>query len=92
MLGVLLLLSLTSLVAPVPPPGAPPVSCRRCCDDVEPEESSGAEPPIGVFSHVPEVRTYINMTILKGNSMDHSRSHAAAFAAYYNPETMFSIC
>lgn len=76
MLDVLLLLSLTSPVVLVPPPGAPPVPCRRCCDDVEPEEGSGAEPPIGVFSHVPEVRTYINMTILKGNSMDHFRSHA----------------
>ncbi|XP_073351452.1 complement C1q tumor necrosis factor-related protein 6 [Pagrus major] len=67
MLGVLLLLSLTSLVALVPPPSAPPVPCRRCCDDLEPEEGSGAEPPIGVFSRVPEVRTYINMTILKGD-------------------------
>ncbi len=66
MLGVLLLLSLTSLVALLPPPSVPLVPCRRCCDDLEPEEGSGDQPPIGGFRHVPEVRTYINMTILKG--------------------------
>ncbi|CAN9505836.1 unnamed protein product [Ophioblennius macclurei] len=60
MLGVLLLLSCPSLVALVPPP-AP---CRRCCDHLEPAEGSGA------FSQVPEVRTYINMTILKGDKGD----------------------
>lgn len=64
MLGTLLLLSLSSQVALVPPP------CRRCCDHLDPEEGSGAEfPPVG-FNHVPEVRTYINMTILKGDKGD----------------------
>ncbi|XP_070837196.1 complement C1q tumor necrosis factor-related protein 6 [Chaetodon trifascialis] len=67
MLGVLLLLSLTSLVALLPPPTAPPVPCRHCCDHLEPAEGSGAQPPTFGFSHVPEVRTYINMTILKGD-------------------------
>ncbi|XP_049925215.1 complement C1q tumor necrosis factor-related protein 6 [Epinephelus moara] len=67
MLGALVLLSLTSLVALVPPP---PVPCRQCCDDLEPPEGSGAQPPTGGFSHVPEVRTYINMTILKGDKGD----------------------
>ncbi|XP_074511478.1 complement C1q tumor necrosis factor-related protein 1 isoform X1 [Sebastes fasciatus] len=67
MLGVLVLLSLTSPVALVPPPGAPPVPCRRCCDHLEPAEGSGAEPLTGGVSQVPEVRTYINMTILKGD-------------------------
>lgn len=67
MLGVLLLLSLTSLVALLPPPTAPPVPCRHCCDHLEPAEGSGAQPPTLGFSHVPEVRTYINMTILKGD-------------------------
>lgn len=62
MLGVLVLLSLTSLAALVPPP----VPCRQCCDHLEPAEGSGAQPPAAGFSQVPEVRTYINMTILKG--------------------------
>lgn len=66
MLGVLLLLSFPSLVTLVPPPSAP-LPCRRCCDDLEQEEGSGS-PPFRGFNHVPEVRTFINMTILKGNS------------------------
>ncbi|XP_034749680.1 complement C1q tumor necrosis factor-related protein 6 [Etheostoma cragini] len=70
MLGVLILVSLPSLGALVPPPGAPLVPCRHCCDPLEPEEGSGAQPPSGGFSHVPEVRTYINMTILKGDKGD----------------------
>ncbi|XP_029945196.1 complement C1q tumor necrosis factor-related protein 6-like [Salarias fasciatus] len=66
MLGVLLLLSCPSLGALVPP--LPPVPCRRCCDHLEPAEGSGAQP--SGFSHVPEVRTFINMTILKGDKGD----------------------
>ncbi|KAM3597674.1 uncharacterized protein V6R79_007884 [Siganus canaliculatus] len=69
MLGVLVLLSpLIPLVVMVPPPNLPPVGCRRCCDHLEPEEGSGVPPPTGGFTHVPEVRTYINMTILKGDN------------------------
>ncbi|XP_078480081.1 LOW QUALITY PROTEIN: complement C1q tumor necrosis factor-related protein 6-like [Lampetra planeri] len=44
----------------------------RCCDHMEPEEGS-ADPDLPltkVFNHVPEVRTYINMTILKGEKGD----------------------
>ncbi|XP_054463883.1 complement C1q tumor necrosis factor-related protein 1 isoform X2 [Anoplopoma fimbria] len=70
MLGVLTLLSLSSLVALVPPPNVPPVFCRQCCDHLEPAEGSGAEPLTAGFNHVPEVRTYINMTILKGDKGD----------------------
>uniref|UniRef100_UPI0037E9089D complement C1q tumor necrosis factor-related protein 6 n=1 Tax=Semicossyphus pulcher TaxID=241346 RepID=UPI0037E9089D len=71
MLGLLLLLlSLTSPVVLVPPPSAPPVPCRRCCDHLEPEEGSGASAPSEGFGRVPEVRTYINMTILKGDKGD----------------------
>lgn len=66
MLGVLFILSAFSLVAPAPPPSAPPVACRRCCDHLEPAEGSGDQPITEGFLHVPEVRTYINMTILKG--------------------------
>ncbi|XP_022612730.1 complement C1q tumor necrosis factor-related protein 6-like [Seriola dumerili] len=69
MLGVLLILSLCSLVALVPPPSATAL-CKRCCDDLEPAEGSGAELAAGGFSHVPEVRTFINMTILKGDKGD----------------------
>ncbi|AWP18660.1 putative complement C1q tumor necrosis factor-related protein 6-like [Scophthalmus maximus] len=67
MLGVLLILSLSSLVALVPPPPAPPALCKSCCDHLEPAEGSGAQPITEGFNHVPEVRTYINMTILKGD-------------------------
>ncbi|XP_045929916.1 complement C1q tumor necrosis factor-related protein 6 [Micropterus dolomieu] len=70
MLCVLVLLSLTSLVALVPPPSAPPVPCRHCCDHVEQPEGSGAQPATEGFILVPEVRTYINMTILKGEKGD----------------------
>lgn len=64
MLGVLVLLSLTSQVDLVPNP----VPCQQCCDHLEPAEGSGAQPPTAGFSHImPEVRTYINMTILKGD-------------------------
>ncbi|XP_004560805.1 complement C1q tumor necrosis factor-related protein 6 [Maylandia zebra] len=59
---LLLLLSLSCLVATVPPP----VPCRHCCDHLEPAEGSGAQPS----SYAPEVRTYINMTILKGDKGD----------------------
>lgn len=60
MLGLLLLVSFTSPVTLLPPP------CRQCCDDLELLEGSGSPPPAAGFGHVPEVRTYINMTILKG--------------------------
>uniref|UniRef100_A0AAQ4NPX0 C1q and TNF related 6a n=1 Tax=Gasterosteus aculeatus aculeatus TaxID=481459 RepID=A0AAQ4NPX0_GASAC len=67
MLGVFTLLSLGSLVALVRPPNVHAVRCRRCCDHLEPAEGSGDQPPTRGFNHVPEVRTYINMTILKGD-------------------------
>ncbi|KAG7239446.1 hypothetical protein INR49_028917 [Caranx melampygus] len=70
MLGVLLILSLSSLVNLVPPTSASPAPCKQCCDDLEPAEGSGVQPPTRGFSHVPEVRTYINMTILKGDKGD----------------------
>uniref|UniRef100_A0A4W5MGW7 C1q and TNF related 6a n=1 Tax=Hucho hucho TaxID=62062 RepID=A0A4W5MGW7_9TELE len=59
------------LVIPVPPPrGAPPAPCRRCCDDLELQEGPPA-PQTGDqksgLNQMPEVRTYINMTILKGD-------------------------
>lgn len=68
MLGVLVLLSVFSLVAPVPP-SATPRPCRRCCDHLPADGSSGPSHSPGM-SHVPEVRTYINMTILKGDKGD----------------------
>lgn len=41
----------------------PQSPCHHCCDDdFLPDEASTALPPA-----VPEIRTYINMTILKGN-------------------------
>lgn len=66
MFALLLLLSFTTLVTLVPPPNFPLQPCRQCCDDLELLEGSGFQPPTAGLSHVPEVRTYINMTILKG--------------------------
>lgn len=68
MLVVLFLLSFASPVALVPPRNAHPVPCRHCCDHLEPAEGSAAPPPTGVFTREPEIRTYINMTILKGTT------------------------
>ncbi|KAI4787449.1 hypothetical protein KUCAC02_036456, partial [Chaenocephalus aceratus] len=53
------LLLLVPLVFSVPPPSRSPSRlCRRCCEY--------PEPPAGSSQHqVPEVRTVINMTILK---------------------------
>ncbi|XP_062338594.1 complement C1q tumor necrosis factor-related protein 1 [Osmerus eperlanus] len=56
-----LLLSLSG-VASVPPPGTSSGPCRRCCDALEPQEGSSIL--------ASEVRTYINMTILKGDKGD----------------------
>lgn len=70
MLGVLLLLGLASLAQLVPPPNSPGSPCRRCCDDMEAADGSGAPPPTELFRQVPEVRTFINMTILKGDKGD----------------------
>ncbi|KAJ8363224.1 hypothetical protein SKAU_G00120550 [Synaphobranchus kaupii] len=66
--GILPLVLLLPLVASVTPSKAPPRFCRRCCDHLEPPEgaSARAAPP----QKVPEVRTFINMTILKGDKGD----------------------
>ncbi|KAK3556734.1 hypothetical protein QTP70_015084 [Hemibagrus guttatus] len=59
-LPVLLLLP---LVASVPSPSrSPPKYCRRCCDHLDPPLSNSPRP---VAYQTPEVRTFINMTILK---------------------------
>ncbi|XP_057673174.1 complement C1q tumor necrosis factor-related protein 1 [Corythoichthys intestinalis] len=70
MFGILLSLSFVYLVTQAAPPNTAPAPCRRCCDDMEPSEGSGAQPPTGGYNQVPEVRTYINMTILKGDKGD----------------------
>ncbi|XP_061829979.1 complement C1q tumor necrosis factor-related protein 6 [Nerophis lumbriciformis] len=70
MLGVLLILSFAHLVALAPHPDDPFVPCRRCCDHLQPTEDSPSPPPMGMYNQVPEVRTYINMTILKGDKGD----------------------
>lgn len=73
--------SLTFLFLPLVVFGAPadepnltepaPGACKRCCD---PLDSSTDTPPIPPSHHhfpypVPEVRPYINITILKGKSL-----------------------
>lgn len=59
------------LVVSVPQP-----KCRRCCDHLPPLDDA-ATLTEGMPA-IPEVRTYINMTILKGtqNSFMHSLIHA----------------
>lgn len=60
-LPVLLLLP---LVASVPSPSrAPSKYCRRCCDPLDPPIT-----PHPTAYQTPEIRTYINMTILKGKN------------------------
>uniref|UniRef100_A0AAY5K062 Beta-1,4-mannosyl-glycoprotein 4-beta-N-acetylglucosaminyltransferase n=1 Tax=Esox lucius TaxID=8010 RepID=A0AAY5K062_ESOLU len=66
-LSVLLLLPLASLSP------SPSRVCRRCCDHLQPPESSASHPAHTVAAtpyQIPEVRTYINMTILKGEKGD----------------------
>ncbi|XP_013868315.1 complement C1q tumor necrosis factor-related protein 1 [Austrofundulus limnaeus] len=67
---LLVLLSLFPSVVSVPPPSVPTATCRQCCDHLGAAESSGDQPSPGEFSRVPEIRTYINMTILKGDKGD----------------------
>ncbi|XP_023670177.2 complement C1q tumor necrosis factor-related protein 1-like [Paramormyrops kingsleyae] len=47
---------------------APPRLCRRCCDHVG--QSEGPTVRSGTPHQMPEIRTYINMTILKGDKGD----------------------
>uniref|UniRef100_A0A667WQ69 Secreted protein n=1 Tax=Myripristis murdjan TaxID=586833 RepID=A0A667WQ69_9TELE len=61
MLGVCLRLALLLPLACCVPSSSkpPPRMCRRCCDHLEP-------PAASTQYQMPEVRTVINMTILKG--------------------------
>lgn len=62
------LLLLLPLVASVPSPSRSPLKyCRRCCDPLEPPISASPRP---MTYQTPEVRTFINMTILKGDKGD----------------------
>ncbi|XP_071245732.1 complement C1q tumor necrosis factor-related protein 1 [Salvelinus alpinus] len=71
MLGVCLsVLLLLPLASSIPSPSRPPPRlCRRCCDPLQPPESSAAR-PANHAAATPEVHTYINMTILKGDKGD----------------------
>ncbi|KAL1273452.1 hypothetical protein QQF64_029314 [Cirrhinus molitorella] len=63
MLAVFLVLLLPP-VASIPSPSRPtPRYCRRCCDHLDPPLSPASQP---AANHTPEIRTIINMTILKG--------------------------
>ncbi|XP_018601571.1 complement C1q tumor necrosis factor-related protein 1 [Scleropages formosus] len=57
--------------------------CRRCCDHLEPQEGSTmrAVPPY----QMPEVRTYINMTILKGDKGDRGEKGTPGKAGQEGP-------
>ncbi|KAM6972238.1 complement C1q tumor necrosis factor-related protein 1 [Aplochiton taeniatus] len=66
-----LLLLLLPLSCCVPPPSRPPRVCRRCCDHLDPPENpSSSARSAATAPHPPEVRTFINMTILKGDKGD----------------------
>ncbi|KAL1005647.1 hypothetical protein UPYG_G00061780 [Umbra pygmaea] len=63
-------LLLLPLVSSSPSPSRP---CRQCCDHLQPPESPASHPAhaaSATHSQIPEVRTYINMTILKGDKGD----------------------
>ncbi|XP_066563251.1 complement C1q tumor necrosis factor-related protein 6 [Amia ocellicauda] len=66
---LLLLPQLTRAPPPTesPPLPSPPTGCRRCCDPLETPESSA---PRTTPYLLPEVRPYINITILKGDKGD----------------------
>ncbi|XP_049600107.1 complement C1q tumor necrosis factor-related protein 6 [Syngnathus scovelli] len=70
MLGVLVSLSFVHLVTQAAPPNVSPVTCKRCCDDLRSAADGDATPTSGAYGRLPEVRTYINMTILKGDKGD----------------------
>ncbi|MFT7819477.1 complement C1q tumor necrosis factor-related protein 1-like [Arapaima gigas] len=64
-----LFLFLLPLAASVPPPsGASTRLCHRCCDHVD--SAGGTPSQTTIPNQMPEVRTYINMTILKGDKGD----------------------
>ncbi|KAG7460085.1 hypothetical protein MATL_G00217630 [Megalops atlanticus] len=61
------ILLLLPLVVSVPPPSsAPPRPCRRCCDHLTDGSPAHNIPQ----NQMPEIRPYINMTILKGDKGD----------------------
>lgn len=65
MFAVFLLLLLPH-VASVPSPSRPtPKYCRRCCDHLDPPLNPAPHP---AANQTPEIRTIINMTILKGKT------------------------
>nr|XP_057928138.1 complement C1q tumor necrosis factor-related protein 1 isoform X2 [Doryrhamphus excisus] len=64
MAACLRLLLLLPLACSLPSPSRPPTRfCRRCCDHMEPQAGPA-------HYHMPEVRTIVNMTILKGDKGD----------------------
>lgn len=65
LLSALLLLPIITCVSA--PSRPPPKYCRRCCDHLDPPLNP-ASPPAA--NHTPEIRTFINMTILKGEKGD----------------------
>ncbi|KAJ7992129.1 hypothetical protein DPEC_G00275340 [Dallia pectoralis] len=68
LIPVLLLLP---VIITVPPPGGasrPP--CRRCCDHLEGSPAPQTVKHTRVLDQTPDVRTFINMTILKGDKGD----------------------
>lgn len=81
MLGVLLSLSFVHLVTQAAPPTGSPVPCKRCCDDLQPAEDSAAPPAAGEYIQLPQVRAYINMTILKGTPAE-PRFHRFTFPRF----------
>ncbi|KAL0992479.1 hypothetical protein UPYG_G00093870 [Umbra pygmaea] len=52
------------------PGGAPPPLCRRCCDHLDGPPAPQTTDQLGGLNQMPEVRTFINMTILKGDKGD----------------------
>lgn len=73
------LLVLLPMVCCVPSPSRPPSRiCRRCCDHSEPSAATAQY-------QMPEVRTVINMTILKG-------SNPGVLSEYCSVKVSWSFC
>ncbi|KAM6957854.1 complement C1q tumor necrosis factor-related protein 6 [Aplochiton taeniatus] len=78
------LLSFPSPVFSVPPPAGSPGPCRRCCDPLEPLEGASSQSHAGL-NPIPEVHTFINMTILKGDKGDRGDRGASGKAGQEGP-------
>lgn len=88
-LQLTVLLLLLPLVLGVPSPSRPPTRyCRRCCDHMGPPDNPASPRSSAAASlhQAPEVRTFINMTILKGDKGDRGERGTPGKAGVEGPQ------